>query len=326
MIPRFCAACLLFALAACATQPQTNSTAAAAHALTNETTQPSAPALPRLFTLTAEDYWRLELPNGRPFDASGLLLQPDGTLLTVNDREPGLQRIVFTNQPAHTARLEPANIFTASQLQSFSAERASRWDLEGISRDDHGRTYVCEEANRWILRFDPATQRVERLDIDWSPVRQYFNAINNNASFEGIAISSNKLWVANERDRARIIEVDLTTLKVTGDFAVTSTTPALFLHYSDLSFRDGHLFVLLRHHRTILEVDPATRQVLAEYNFAAMEEAPEHQYFKEYPTGAMEGLAIDDKYFYLVTDNNALARRQDPKDRRPTLFKCARPR
>jgi hypothetical protein len=326
------ALCAAFLLTGCATQSQ-QSPAAASSSSTNVPSSErkiQTPELPKHFTLTAEDYWRLELPNGRPFDASGLLLQPDGSLLTVNDREPGLHRIVFNKDAAsatnHTARLEPANIFTSAQLQSFNAERSSRWDLEGLARDDDGRIYVCEEANRWIMRFDPATQSVERLDINWTPVRQYFHPINNNASFEGIAISGDKLWVANERDRARVIEVDLKTLKVTGDFAVTSTTPALVLHYSDLSFRDGHLFILLRHHRVILEVEPATRQVLAEYNYGAMEESPEHQYFKEYPTGAMEGLAIDDKYFWLVTDNNSLARRQAPNDRRPTLFKCARPR
>jgi hypothetical protein len=62
------------------------------------------------------------------------------------------------------------------------------------------------------------------------------------------------------------------------------------LHYSDLSWFKGHLFVLLRHHQVILEVDPATRDVLAEYNYHAIEDAPQHAYHKAYPTGTMEGL------------------------------------
>jgi len=117
----------------------------------------------------------------------------------------------------------------------------------------------------------------------------------------------------------------LETLKVVADFAPQPSTWSFVLHYSDLCWFKGHLFVLLRHHQVILEVDPTTRDVLAEYNFHAIEDAPQHAYHKAYPTGAMEGLAVDDNYFWLVTDNNGFPRVQDNKDRRPTLFKCKRP-
>lgn len=267
-----------------------------------------------------EDFWRLELPDGKPFDASGLVFDERG-LLVVNDERPGLYRVDFGGK--HTAGLVAEQIFTTEQLKKALPGR-SVFDLEGLARDEAGRIYVCEEATRSIFRFDPMTKGVERLEIDWMRVRENFNEQNPNASFEGVAIGGGKLWVANERERARIIEVDLRSSRVTGEFSVSPASWGLVLHYSDVAWRDGHLFILARHHKVILEVDVAKREVVAEYDYRAVEDAPEHLYRKELPTGIMEGLAVDEKYFWLVTDNNGYARRQDASDRRPTLFKCPR--
>ncbi|HEY6226762.1 MAG TPA: esterase-like activity of phytase family protein [Verrucomicrobiae bacterium] len=275
----------------------------------------------KIFKLTAEDFWRLELPGGKRFDASGLVWN-DGKLLTVDDGDPPLYEIVFGK--TNVAQLKATAILTWPQMTRFIAGKHGRFDLEGIARDEEGRIYASEEANRWIFRWDPKTQKVERLEIDWSPVKQYFNG-GDNASFEGVAVGGGKLWVANERERARVIEVDLATLKVVADYAPQPSTWSFALHYSDLSYFKGHLFLLLRHHQVILEIDPATHDVLAEYNYHSIEDAPQHAYHKEYPTGAMEGLAVDDNYFWLVTDNNGFGRMQDAADRRPTLFKCKRP-
>jgi hypothetical protein len=49
-------------------------------------------------------------------------------------------------------------------------------------------------------------------------------------------------------------------------------------------------------------------------------------YRTAFPTGTMEGLAVDEKYFWLVTDNNGLGRIKFPRDARPTLFRCPRPK
>ena len=308
-------------MAACATATREFS---GAQSQTNSSSGQGTNAAParKSYVLSAEEYWRLDLPGGRRFDASGLVW--DGKrLLVVDDGEPELFQVEFgkTNQAA----LKATGIFSWNQMIPFIARKHGRFDLEGLARDDQGRIYVCEEATRSVFRWDPGAKKVERLDIDWTPVKQYFSS-NDNASFEGIAVGDGKLWLANERERARLIEVDLKTLKVVGDYAPEPSKWAIVLHYSDLCFFKGHLFLLLRHHRVILEIDPATRDVLAEYDFRAMEEAPEHRYHKEYPTGAMEGLAVDDEFFWLVTDNNGFARQQDSSDRRPTLFKCRRPK
>src|SRR4029079_768927 len=110
-----------------------------------------------------------------------------------------------------------------------------------------------------------------------------------------------------------------------GDFVVRPRRrPEGDVHYSDLSWFDGALFVLLRLDQTILKVDPVTHEVLAEYDYRAIENDPAHRYFF-IPIGLMEGLAVDRDFFWLATDNNGLARAYRPLDKRPTLFKCPRP-
>lgn len=299
----------------CATTPQPSITATAT------TNQIPTPRKTNSFKLAAETFWRIELPQGQRLDASGLIWA-DGKMLIVADGNPTLFEVDLSE--TNIARVKRSDIFTWPQLTPFMAGKRGRFDLEGLARDDGGRIYACEEANRWVFRFDPATTKVERLEIDWTPVQKYFSS-DQNASFEGIAVGGGKLWLANERERARVIEVDLDTLKVVGDFAPEPSFWALVTHYSDICWFEGHLFLLLRHHRLILEIDPTTHAVLAEYNYLEMEEAPEHRYLRTYPTGTMEGLAVDKEYFWLLTDNNGFGRQQDSTDRRPTLFKCKRP-
>jgi hypothetical protein len=284
------------------------------------------PAAPPRFTLRSEKYWQLNLPNGERFDASGLVLMPDGELLTVSDRGAGLYRICFLSGTNAADLSRIPDCFTPEQLAPFAAEKVDRWDCEGVTRDEHGRLYICEEANRWIMRWDPKTKRVERLDIDWSPVRKYFHPTDRNASFEGIAVGGGKLYVANERQRGRIIVVDLGTLKVEREFQVSlSTSQARDTHYSDLCWFEGELWVLLRESSAVLKVDPVKETVLAEFSFGEMERQREVVYNSRVPTSTMEGLAVDAEFIWLCTDNNGEGRWSAPQDKRPTLFKCKRP-
>ncbi|HWD17774.1 MAG TPA: esterase-like activity of phytase family protein [Verrucomicrobiae bacterium] len=278
------------------------------------------------YTLRVERRWQMNLPDGNRFDASGLFLEKSGALLTESDQRIGVYRIQFqTNSPdVDLARIP--DCFTPAQLAPFAAEKVGRYDCEGVTEDEAGRIYLCEEANRWILRWDPHDHSVTRLDIDWTPVEKYFSQ-DRNASFEGIAVHGSTLYVANERKRGRLMAVDLATLKVVDDF-VFPASRSLWPdpHYSDLCWHEGALFALMREDHVILKIDPVAHRVLAEYDFAAMENAPDAAYHKILPiVGTMEGLAVSDKYFWLCTDNNGLARKKFPGDTRPTLFLCPRP-
>lgn len=282
-----------------------------------ETTRPAR------HILKADKIWQLQTDDNSRFDASGLALTAKGELITLSDRGPELYKILVTTNPA--ARLMRTGILTTAQLNQLPQAGHSRYDTEGVSVDEQGNFYICEESRRWVVRYSPGTKTVRRLEIDFTPVKKYFSA-DPNASFEGIAVGKGKLYLANERQEARIIVVDLSSLKVLADFAVH---PSWFAfggpHYSDLCFFEGHLFILDRNHRAVLEVNPDTHQLLAEFSFGEMEQAPEVVYKTNFPTGTMEGLAVDEKFFWLVTDNNGLPRMKYPRDIRPTLFRCPRP-
>jgi hypothetical protein len=281
-----------------------------------------APAWP-VHTLHAERPIPLNLPDGERFDASGLLRTREGELLTLRDRGPTLYRIELV-PGAPAANLVPlTNCFTDTQLRTLASSRRPALDCEGIAQDAQGRLYLCDEPMRWILRCDPQGGAVERLVIDWSPVQKYFGQ-DLNASFEGIAIGNGKLYVANERSAPVIIVVDLAALKVIDHFVVVPQKPNAFgTQYSDLCWFEGHLFVLCRQQQVILEVQPDTRAVLAEYDYREVEAGLGFNTFNL--VGLMEGLAVERDWFWLVTDNNGLARRGTTRDTRPVLLKCRRP-
>ena len=249
------------------------------------------------------------------FDASGLLHTQAGEWLTVNDRGATLYSISVPSGDV----VALTNAFTREHLSSLA--KGGRYDCEGIAEDAQGRIYLCEETDRWILRWDRKRNIVERLPIDWSAANRFFS-IDRNASFEGIAVGGDKLYVANERMAPRILVVDLRTLKLVDDFVVEPKTFNLLgLSYSDLSWFGGHLYVLCRQNQVVLEVQPETRKVLAEFDYKSLEENLGFQ--KEFPVGYMEGLAVDRDFIWLLIDNNGAERKGG--DARPVLLKCRRP-
>lgn len=274
--------------------------------------------------LLADQVTSLTPPKPERFDASGLLLLPTGELLTLrNNSDSILYRIDY--QPGGTeAKLVPFNdCFSSNQLAAI-AKDGHAFDTEGIARDAQGRLYICEERRRWILRCDPSSGTTEQLPIDWATVKDYFSPVDANASFEGIAIGNGKLYVANERSSAVIIEVDLASLKVKRHFIVQPHKSSFFgLHYSDLCWFDNRLWVLCRQHQVVLQVDPATDRVLAEFDYGDVEDRL--GYRTGLPVGIMEGLAVDENSIWLVTDNNGDPRGRTGKDIRPTLVRCPRP-
>ena len=274
----------------------------------------------RQFTLTAKANWQLNITQR--FDASALAFR-GGKLITVNDRDGVLYELELqTNSVAALKRLD---LFPRPVLARVTPKKATRFDFEGIAVDAAGNIYVSEESQRLVFKSSPDGKHVDALAFDWSPVERFISN-DINASLEGIAVLGDRLFLANERSAPRIFVIDLPSRKIIDSFAVDSLGFAFGgAHYSDLSVFEGHLFILDRNHRCIFEVDPISKRVLAEYSFAQMELTEDVAYFSDYPTGAMEGLAIDRDYFWLLTDNNGKARFKHPKDNRPTLFQCPRP-
>jgi hypothetical protein len=289
-----------------------------------------SPSWPR-YVLREEEHWLLNLPGGQQFDASGLLRLPNGELWTINDKSPGVYRIVFGETPNEANLERVPGIFTGRGGRGAApgpANPPAPLDCEGLALDEQNRLYICEESRRWIFRKDLGApdRGLERLPIDWTPVQGRFHPTDRNASFEGIAVHGNRLYVANERQESRIIVVDLERMAVVDDFAVVpADAVSPDAHYSDLAWHEGSLWVLVRDMRRVLRVDPEARRVIAEFDFTALETRREVAYGSFFAPGFMEGLQVDDTHIWLIVDNNGFGRRANLGDRRPTLFKCARP-
>jgi len=274
--------------------------------------------------LFADQITSLNLPKGQQFDASGLYLLENGDLLTLRNGFDSILYRIDILPGGREAGLIPFNdCFQKDRLRSIAGDQRTI-DCEGIARDEQGRFYICEERRRWIFRCDPRTGLTERLPIDWAPVKDYFSPVEPNASFEGVAIGREKLYIANERSSPLIIEVDLNSLKVKGRFVVQPAKSSFFgLHYSDLCWFEDQLWVLCRQHRVVLKVDPRTHQVMGEFDFGDIEESL--GYRTGLPVGIMEGLAVSKDYIWIVTDNNGDPRGRTGNDIRPTLVRSKRP-
>lgn len=286
--------------------------------------EPSGVAAWPRYRLLAEQITVLTPPSRQRFDASGLLLQKNGEMLTQrNNRDSLLYRIDYLADGKEAKLTALEDCFTSKQLAVLEPKREA-FDCEGIAQDAKGRFYLCEERRRWIIRCDREAGKLERLQIDWGDAAEYFSMIESNASFEGITIGDGKLYVANERSTARIIVVDLETLKVIEHFEVQPSRSSFFgLHYSDLCWFDNKLWVLCRQHYVVLAVDPKSHRVLAEFDYGNVESSL--GYRTGLPVGIMEGLAVNEDSIWLLTDNNGDARGREGNDIRPTLVRCARP-
>jgi hypothetical protein len=275
--------------------------------------------------LEADDRWLLTPPAPIQMDTSSILRLPDGTWLTVNDKGLPPYEIRFGSQSEAFLVPRP-DLFPPEAIADLNVAKEHRWDAEGLAVDHQGRLYLCDEPDRWIVRQDLSTGVVEHLDIDWSPVRHLFHPTDLNASFEGIAVGGDVLYVANERSEGRILAVNLSTLQVIDHFQVRPKgRPRGDVHYSALCWYDDRLWVLCRRDQCILEVDPETHFVLAEYDYSNIENAKENAYLTGIHFGMAEGLFVDNTHFWVVIDNNGLRRRAALSDRRPLLFRALRP-
>src|SRR5690606_35760458 len=106
----------LFPTAGCATPP-----AAPVEEITAQAAEPGKRALHHL---AADKVWQLDSPGNGRFDASGLLMTPEGDLLTVSDRNSDLYRIEFAE--GDSARIVATGLFPPAKLQAIAPTRFGR--------------------------------------------------------------------------------------------------------------------------------------------------------------------------------------------------------
>ena len=280
--------------------------------------QPNGVKAPTV-TLELEKSWRLQSKVGR-FDASGIERGPNGELLVVRDSELAVYAVKFENE-SHVASLVKHARYSVNKADLDVGVK--RFDVEGLAIDAKGVLYACDEHARRVLRFS-SRGLIESLPFDFSAVESFFSKQDRNASFEGIAIGGGRLFLANERSRGRLIEFDLSSMKMRGSFSFrTGASVWPDTHFSGLDWYDGRLFALLREEQAIAEIDPDSKRITRLLRYHEIEFAKEFRYRSLVPfLGVMEGLLVEDDVFWLLADNNGQSLYSDSSDTRASLFKC----
>ncbi len=311
--------------------------------------------LPQPVELKLLGLYPLAVGEGR-FDASGLTLA-DGALFTVNDKlqVPFIFQISF---PA--AASKPDSPPSALKLRKFfkgtsrpPVRKSPHWkgfflylDLEGITHC-RGQFFAISEQRKEVLRLD-SKGKLSYHPIDFEKY-QRSSAMGGrpvpppsiwfNAGLEGIACDSEgrRLFVALERQPRMIFVLkmperwekgtvlhpidhfDLPTYGLPRKVGKFSLEP----NFSGLDFRRGKLYALYRSARLILVADPERHRLLHAYSYYS---SVYGLYRRKKPYGLAEGLAVGERYIWIVLDNNGSARSSDSSDRRPVLLKFELPR
>lgn len=280
--------------------------------------QGKTPKYPTDF-LEVESSWRLQFSGGR-FDASGIERGPEGDILVVRDSELAVYAVKFQEGSEIATLVKHVRYEVAAEDLNVGS---TRFDIEGLASDSEGILYACDEFARRVLRFSSKGELVS-IPIDLAATSEFFSKSDRNASFEGIAIGEGRLYLANERNQGRLLELDLQTGELVSSF-VCQTGLSVWpdTHYSGLDWHDGRLFALIREEQAIIEIDPMEKKVNRIFRYHGIEFDKQHRYRTLVPfAGVMEGLLIEKDVIWLLTDNNGQARLADKTDTRPTLFRC----
>ena len=208
-----------------------------------------------------------------------------------------------------------------------------RLDLEGITCDSEGDFYLCSEGANQILF----------VSRDGSEVHWIFESLKSygdkkgffqirNAGLEGIAlIGPDQFVLCIERQPRGIIRLNLKDNPAKVDlFDLDETKWKLpeerFPDFTGLFVENKDAYVLERGASVISKLTFKNGQVelSPRWSYSQIENSDEWRYANTLFTCG-EGLCMDEKFIYVILDNNGEYRYTNPDDRRPLLFIMQRP-
>jgi hypothetical protein len=195
--------------------------------------------------------------------------------------------------------------------------------------------YLASERKNGIAKisnFDTGGNTAEWLPIDWYEALHeagYLNAYN--AYVEGLAVlDAEHLLIALERQPRGLAELRKQrdgSWKIT-PIALSNDRHLEFRNNSEdiaaLTLHDGWLYTLERNASAICRRDLTAFKAQSCFSYRSIEDDPRYR-FRDQKFGLGEGLAIDDRFIYVVFDNNNQPREVDALDRRALLLKIKIP-
>lgn len=252
-------------------------------------------------------------------EPSGLCLR-EGMLYSVSDdTDDTIFRLVIAGQ---VARFEPALTFQRP------AGARGRLDLEGIALGPDGSFYLLSEGQARVFQVFPdgRSEWVTESAQSAGSEAGFFRATG--AGIEGLTtLEESAFLLLVERLPRGWIEMEGGAVRSLAPLPQTNFGGELSLiRLPDFTGADRFgetVFVLGRNGElvTTLERDGAGgwREGPVAWSFGSVTRS-DHWGFRDRRFGMAEGLAVDEDHFYIVLDNNGVARLADAADKRPLLL------
>lgn len=225
-----------------------------------------------------------------------------------------------------------------AELKAFSegkpeAEGPMALDLEGMDIDENGNFYLLCERCFAVIRVTPEGK------TDWVSPAFYEQGlkkglfVTDGAGGEALAfIGKNKLLISAERQPRGLLTMDITNRKKPAVTAYSMNKTSIYhpeernTDITGFYFDHGDLWCLSRNSETIFRFVYTDDEYWEKdvYSFGHVTNNEDYAY-QDMTFGMAEGFTMDGQYIYIVLDNNAIARAQDPEDKRPLLLIFQRP-
>lgn len=217
-------------------------------------------------------------------------------------------------------------------LDISEVKRFWKLDFEGITHFNNRLYLVSETYCKVIEVLQDGKARWIELDIrKYGKDRNIFT--RRNAGIEGLTSLENGVFLlAVERQPRGLIHIKIDPLSIL-NYQLLNTTNQKMANsvspdFAGLYYYKKRIWALFRNKNQIVELagKPGQYRIIKRYSYAHI------LYDKKYiydnmKYGMAEGLAVDDSYFYIVLDNNQIARKNsNGKDRRPLFLMLKRPK
>lgn len=247
-----------------------------------------------------------EIRGKKNLEPSGIIKSNNNFFIICDSEDNKLFQLDINNDFAQV------NIYKKYKLNKKLKKK--KLDFEALSVDSNNDFYILSETTGCILKDND-----NNLDI--------INTLSKNSrgNVEGLAITSNNTFVVSYKDNP------------SGLFFINSDSEsflplnAKLLHLnsnkkieiSDIFYENENIWCLIKNHKKIVKLEKKSQNDYCPtliLDYADTEDNPLYRY-KEYKgIGNAEGLCIDEKYIYIVLDNNCSPRYLDNSNTSPLLM------
>lgn len=251
-------------------------------------------------------------------EPSGLIIKNGNFYFISDDEDKKIYKLIFSG--------ESCKAETSHKLE-FKTKPSKALNYEGINAADDGYYYLLSE---------PEYRLVKVSEDGKALLGESFLNDGRNAGFfkgkakgpEGMIVykGGKKILIASQGDKGKLLEGDIIngkvvnfkTIKIISDDISEGKKNNNWI--SDLYLYRDRIYVLLKKQNKIVELkrNGDSYEETGVFSYDKAISAKKYSYLKGNDFG--EGLAVDDKHFYVIFDNNKDGRLENLSDERPLFI------